>query len=376
MIEIKEVLRPTDNAGRGFINFPFILYAHSPCWVPPFRQGMRRIVSKRHPFFEHAEGAFFTAFDGGTVVGRIAIVENQLEDDEKDSRSGTFCFFDSVDSGPVAAALFDAAESWAKKRKIGLITGPRFSSGSYGVGVLVDGFEHRAAMTMSSYNYRYYGDLIEARGYEKRCDYLSAVIDTQSFGMPEKISRIADLTVKRGHFEVLKFSSKRELARISNAIGEMHNRTLGQFNGVNRLTDREVSEVKKDLLTVADPALIKILSYDGRIVGFLFTFHDLSAALQCNKGKITPLGIIRLVRESKKTKDLLVNGIGIIPEYQRRGGNALLYKELERTVRENVKGSQSCELVQIAETTWLMMRDLESLGAQVHKRHRLYEKRL
>ncbi len=57
-------------------------------------------------------------------------------------------------------------------------------------------------------------------------------------------------------------------------------------------------------------------------------------------------------------------------------GNALLYKELERTVKENVSGAGHCDLVQIAETTWLMMKDLENLGANIHKRHRLYEKML
>ena len=118
------------------------------------------------------------------------------------------------------------------------------------------------------------------------------------------------------------------------------------------------------------------MSFEPKIVGFLFTFRDVSAALQRGNGKLGPGSVIRLMRESKKTRDLIVNGIGILPEYQRLGGNALLYKELERTVRETVRNVRSAELVQIAETTWLMLSDLESLGARVHKRHRLYEKRL
>jgi len=153
MIDIQEARRPGDKAGRGFINFPYALYAHSLCWVPPFRRSMRRIVSQRHPFFAHAEGAFLTAFDGGKAVGRIAILENKLENGETDCRSANFCFFDCIESGEVSSALFRAAEEWARNRNIGLILGPKFSSGSYGLGALVEGFEYRAAMTMSTYNY-------------------------------------------------------------------------------------------------------------------------------------------------------------------------------------------------------------------------------
>ncbi len=376
MIEVIEVKHPGDRAGREFINFPFVLYANSPCWVPPFRRGVHRIIAKRHPFFEHAEGAFFTAFHGDDATGRIAVMENTLANQPPEERTAQFCFFDCIENEEVAATLFEAAEGWARKRGIKLITGPRFSSGTNGVGVLVDGFEYRAAMTMSAYNYSYYRKLIENAGYVKRRDYFSALIDAQSFMMPERITRIAEITERRGRFEVLKFSSKREIEKISGAIGEMHNRTLGLANEVNHLTDREVEAIKKDLLTVADPALIKILSYDAKIVGFLFAFHDVSEELQQGKGKLNPLSIIRIMREAKRTKDLIVNGIGILQEYQRLGGNALLYKELERTVRENVKGARSAELVQIAENTWLMLSDLENLGARVHKTHRVYQKKL
>lgn len=374
MIEIVEVKHPGDKAGREFLRFPFVLYANSPCWVPPFKRGIRKILAKKHPLFEHADGAFFTAFDGERTVGRIAVIENTLE--PKESRIANFCLFDCVDSQEAASLLFEAAESWAKARSIDEMAGPKFSSGTFGLGVLVEGFEYRAAMTMSGYNYAYYENLIKGAGYVQSKDYFSAIIDVQAFAMPDRISRIAKITEKRGHFEVLKFSSKRELKKISGAIGEMHNLTLGQATGANHLTDREVAAIRKDLLAVADPALIKILTYDAKVVGFLFTFHDVSAALQRGKGRLGPVSILRLVRDAKKSKDLIVNGIGILQEYQRLGGNALLYKELERTVSESVKDARSAELVQIAETTWLMLSDLESLGARVHKKHRVYEKRL
>ena len=52
---------------------------------------------------------------------------------------------------------------------------------------------------------------------------------------------------------------------------------------------RSWSRSKKDLLLIADPRLVKILAYDGQIVGYLFGFHDLSRALQKNAGRLGPI---------------------------------------------------------------------------------------
>ena len=376
MIDIIEVEHHGDRAGRGFVDFPFTLYANSPCWVPPFKRDMHRILARNHPLFEHAKGVFFTAFAGDKPAGRVAVIDKDPDGEAEDPRAANFCFFDSIDSEETAAALFEAAEAWARKRQISVMTGPGFSRGIYGRGVLVEGFEYCASMMLSGYNYRYYEKLIESAGYSTELDYLSAVIDVQTFLMPERISRIAEATEKRGRFEILKVSSKSELRRILSPLGEMYNETLGQPGEADRLAGGEAEAIKKDLLTITDHRLIKILTYDAKVVGFLFTFRDLSDALQRGKGKITPVRIFRLRRESRRSKDLVVNGIGILPEYQRLGGNALLYKELERTVRENVKNARVCELVRIPETAWLLLSDLQSLGARIHKKHRVYEKRL
>ena len=74
------------------------------------------------------------------------------------------------------------------------------------------------------------------------------------------------------------------------------------------------------------------------------------------------------------TKKILFNGIGILPEYQRLGGNALLYRELERMVQ--TRGFTTVELVQISEKTELMISDAGSLGAQPCKVHRIYKRSL
>ena len=87
----------------------------------------------------------------------------------------------------------------------------------------------------------------------------------------------------------------------------------------------------------------------GEIAGFLFGFPDLSEAIQRSRGRLTPLSILRLLLEYRRTKWLVVNGAGILPRFQRLGGNALLYSMLEKIASR--RSFLYVDAVQIAETT-------------------------
>jgi hypothetical protein len=127
-------------------------------------------------------------------------------------------------------------------------------------------------------------------------------------------------------------------------------------------------------VTVAEPRLIKLLISKGEIAGFLFGFPDLSAALQRSHGRITPWGIVDLLLEYRRTRWLIVNGAGILPRYQRLGGNALLYYMLDKIASRD--RFLFVDAVQIAESTDLMLADLKTLGGKVYKVHRVYKRAL
>ena len=128
-------------------------------------------------------------------------------------------------------------------------------------------------------------------------------------------------------------------------------------------------------MIVADHRLIKIITYDDKVVGFLLGFPDISAAIQRQKGDITlwkPWGIADLMLEMKRTKWISLNGAGVLPEYQGRGGNALMYAEMEKTVRDFQ--FEYAELTMVAETTKQMRADLKNVGGEEYKNHRVYHK--
>ena len=196
----------------------------------------------------------------------------------------------------------------------------------------------------------------------------------RTFRLPERVGVAAEKTLARGRFQVLRFASKRDVRRVAEQIAGLYNTTLGDHLEDYPLSEAELKQVEKDLLLVADPTLVKILTYDGKIVGYLLAFPDLSAAMQKNRGKLGPVRILRLLREIHRAEGLLINGMGILPDYQRLGGNALLYSELTKT--GGGERFARAELTQISERTELMLRDVQTLGARIYKVHRMFEKSL
>ena len=140
------------------------------------------------------------------------------------------------------------------------------------------------------------------------------------------------------------------------------------------MTDREIKFVLDNIMLVANPKLLKIMVHEEDVVGFAFGFPDISAALQRSKGKLLPFGVFDLLLEMRRTKWMAGNGMGLLPEFQGRGGNALLYSEMEKTLHD-FKFTHF-ELTQVAESAVQMRHDLETLGGDPYKNHRVFQRPL
>jgi hypothetical protein len=357
-----------------FIDFPHRLYRDCPQWVPQFRRDVRAMLDRRDPFFETAAAGFFVARRGGRTVGTIAAFDNRRYNEHHHARLGHFHCFDCRNDPEAAAALFDAVFAWMRGRGLSAVRGP-VGFGMMGTGILVDGFEHRAAMTMMPYNRAYYRGFVEAAGFVKYKDMFSAFIDARRFRLPDRVRRVAEIALKRGAFTVPDIRTKRELRLRAREVGRVYNESFESHgDDFVPLTDRDIARLTDELAAVADPSLIKLLFRGDELAGFLFGFPDLSAALQRSRGRLTPWAMLDLAAEYRRTDGLIVNGAGIAPKYQRLGGNALLYLMLERVGAR--RAFRSVDLVQIAESTGLMLADLQTLGARIYKTHRVYERTL
>jgi hypothetical protein len=359
---------------RQFVEFPFRLYKDCPQWVPPlFTDSYLQLNRKKHPFFEHSDADFFLAYRGQELVGRIAALENKPFNQYHKTKDAEFYFFDTINDLEVARPLFDAVFDWAKKRGLNRLVGPKGMSAFDGYGIQIEGFEHRQMMTMMNYNFDYYPKLVEALGFEKEVDFVSCYLPSQAFKIPERIERIAQRAAERGNLKVKQFKSKRELVSWAGRIGKAYNKAFIHNWEYFPLTPNEVKFVVDNIMLVADHRLIKIITHDDEVVGFLFAFADASAALQRAKGHLNPISLIDLLLEMKRTKTVSGNGMGILPEHQGHGGNALLYYELGKTLLD-FKQFEHVEMTQVAETTRQMRADLKNLNGVEYKNHRVYRK--
>jgi hypothetical protein len=360
---------------RRFLHIPFRIYAHHPQWVPPLLTDARtQLDRQKHPFYEHSSADFFIAARDGRDVGRIAALENRRFNETHDTRQAQFYLFECEDDQEAAAALFERVFEWARERGLDHVVGPKGFGALDGYGLLVEGSKHRQMMTMMNYNYEYYPRLVQALGFEKEVDFVSCYINSDTFRLPERVHRIAERVKRRGTLAVHRFHSKRELIRWASRIGEAYNRAFVENWEYYPLTEREIDFMVSNLVTVANPRLIKIITHGEDVVGFLFGFADVSAALQRAQGHLYPWNIVDIVLELRRTKWVALNGAGILPEFQGRGGNALLYAEMESTIREF--GFRHADLTQVAETAVQMRHDLMNLGGKPYKNHRVYVRKL
>jgi len=124
------------------------------------------------------------------------------------------------------------------------------------------------------------------------------------------------------------------------------------------------------ILAIAAPRYMKLVMKGDEIVGFVFTYPDVSAGLQRARGRLWPLGWYHILRERGRTLWANGNGIGVLPEYQGLGASVLLYAEAVRTLWDSP--FQHVDVVQVGEHNLKSRSMAEELGVNWYKAHRSY----
>jgi hypothetical protein len=376
MPEIRSIDLTDRTDKRLFVRVPYDLHQGRERWVPPPRRDeWATLDPRRNPFFEHSTAEFLVALRDGQPVGRIVVAENRRSNAYKGERRAFFSLFEAADDPEVVRALFDRAFDWARARKLSDLVGPRGLSPFDGYGVLVEGFEHRRMMTMTSHDPRHYAVLLEREGFTKELDFVSWYFHLPDVELTPGVAEIAERARERASFRVHQFRNRRELLSWIPRIGQAYNATFEANWEYYPLTDAELRAVADAMIPLLRAELIKILVADDDLLGFLLVFPDVSAALQRARGRLLPFGLLDILLERRRTDWVSINGIGILQTRRGLGGNALLYAELLATLR-SLGQFRHVEVTQVADTAERMTRDLLRLGARKHKTHRVYSRDL
>jgi hypothetical protein len=356
---------------RAFIRFPYALRRNDPHWVPPLRLvEWERFNRRRNPFFEHADMALFLAVREGSIVGRIAAIDDRRHNEIHKENSASFGCFE-VSDGEAAGALLEKAEEWARHRGRAAIRGPLDFSLNESAGLLIDGFDEDPMILMPHHPpaYRQY---LEEQGYQKLKDLYAWILNRRE-GVAERFEALA-LRVRQRAGVTLRRVDVRHLDRDLNAMLAIYVRAWEKNWGFVPPTPREARNLVSFLRFLVDPRFILSAEMDGRPVAFAVAVPDLNQVLKGTNGRLFPYGLVRLLRRKHLVDQYRLLLLGILPECQ----HTRIYPVLMAALHER---SHEVRWRRI-EFSWVLEENLEAnnaaatVGAERYKTYRIFEKRL
>ena len=327
-IVIKEVTGKKEL--RQFVRFNIDLYKGNPYHVPSLiYDEMMTLDRKQNPAFEVCDAIYFLAYKGDRIVGRIAGIINRRSNEVWNQKRARFGFVDFIDDDEVVDALFNAVRQWAKQQGMEELCGPMGFTDLDHEGMLVHGFDQLGTMA-TIYNHPYYPQQLERMGFVKDQDWHEFKVYVPEC-VPEKHLRIGEIVKRKYGLKVVKCKSKKEVMPYARPLFETLNISYAPLYGFSPLTDKQIDYyinmyipmLRLDLLTLI------VREEDNAVVGFGISIPSLSRALQKSKGQLWPFGwfhLLKALRSKPEIVDLYL--MGVLPEYQSKGVNALLFNDL------------------------------------------------
>ena len=362
---------------KQFVQFFYDLYRGNDYAVPYlFSDEMSTLEHDGNPSFECCEAEYFMAIKDGKMVGRVAAIINHRANERWDRKQVRFSWFDFVDDPEVSAALLKTVEDWGRAKGMTEIAGPIGFIDTDREGMLGEGFDELSTMYIN-YNYPYYPQHMEQRGYEKANDWVELRVKVPEV-VPDKFAKITEMVRKRYGLRVHKFSRK-ELVQDGwgERIFDLLNETYKNLYGFSQLSDHQIDKLVNDYIKLADLNLVTGIMDGDKLVGFGVTFPSFSKALRKTRdGRFLPFGwwhLLKILKWHKTdTVDLLL--IGVLPEYRSKGANALIFDDLIRQFRSYgfdwaITGPQM-------ETNEGVLSQWQYLESEQIRRHRCYKKDL
>ncbi len=353
-----------------FIKLPWKIYKDNPYWVPPLIMDRKKLLNKKsNPFFQHGDAEFFLSYKNGELVGRIAAIRNDLHNKYHKDKVGFFGFFESINDQSVADALFDKAKLWLKERGFNTMRGPANPSSNDEYGMLIEGFDDPPRLLMN-YNPEYYISLCENYGLKKAKDLYAYKLTSENVFKSDKVRRVAELAAKRSGIKISSLNLK-DFKNELNKVKYIYNKAWAPNWGFVPMTDQEIDHMAKDLKPLVEPSLVLFGEIKNQLVGFALTLPDYNQIFKEMNGRLFPFNFLKLWTKRKNITWSRIITLGIIPEFQKKGLDAVFYWEIVN--RANKIGINLGEASWILEDNEMMNRGAEALNAEIYKKYRIWE---
>ncbi|WP_187263568.1 GNAT family N-acetyltransferase [Pontibacter beigongshangensis] len=357
---------------KAFIDFPHELYKNDPYYVPELYIAQRDLLTPgKHPFHEHSALQLFLAYENDRIVGRVAAILNNNHNAFNHTKDGFFGFFDCICDGEVADRLFQQVHQWLMDKGATTMIGPVNFSTNESCGLLIEGFDS-SPMAMMPYNYRYYVQLLEQLGFQKKVDLLAYQFLAENFNdKPYRLSEIIRKRLAQKDITIRPINLKNYQEEAAN-LREIYNSAWDKNLGFVPMTPKEFDYLAKDLKLIVDPDFCLVAEHNGKMIGFSLAIPDINQIQKkISKGRLFPTGIFKLLLLRKKINAVRILALGVVEGYRKLGIEAVFYGAAMQKYRE--KNMKMAEASWILEDNVLMNQGLLNMAAKPYKRYRIYE---
>jgi GNAT superfamily N-acetyltransferase len=374
-VQIKVV--KTKREFRAFATFANKLYKGNRFYVPTMPLDDLAVFDRnKNAAYEFCEAEFFMAYKDGNPVGRIAAIINSKANAAWNVKQVRYGWIDFIDDMEVSSALLETVAAWGRERGMTQIAGPLGFTDFDPEGMLVEGFDRLGTMSMI-YNHEYYHRHLEKLGYVKETDWIEFRINIPEI-LPERFVKMAELVQERYKLRVVK-KTRRQInkERYGHKLFRLINETYCNLYGFSLLSDKQIDQYVDQYLGFIDLKMVTFIEDEnGELIAAGITMPSLSKALQKCGGNLFPIGWWYLVKnmylKKPDTLDMLL--VGIKPEYQNKGVNAMLFVDMFSNLTK--LGFKYAETSAELETNIRVQQLWNSFDKEQHKRRRVYVKEL
>ena len=368
---------------RKFVRFNYELYKDSPYAVPDLLEDtLDTLDSRSNPAFRFCEAEYFLARKEGRIVGRVAAIINSRANERWGRKEVRFGWIDFIDDLEVSKALLETVENWGKERGMTSIVGPLGFTDLDPEGMLTEGFDQLSTLC-TIYNYPYYPQHLAQLGFEKETGWVERKVfipKGEHEANNAKYFRIAQVAEERYGFRLRNFRSKREIRKggyVEKMLGVI-NKAYADLYGYSELDEEQMRWYADRFLQMLDHNYLSAAeNKEGEIIGVGVCMPSLSRAVQKAKGKFFPFGWWHLAKElwikkNHQILDMLL--IGVLPEYQEKGANALFFAKMIPFGIEH--GFEWAETHPQLEDNLAGQMQWKNLDCCIHKRRAVFAKEL
>ena len=378
-VSVRKVESATDF--KAFFEFPWTVYKGDPNWVPTLLSMRRELLDKKkNAAWDYMEGDYFAAWRGDQIVGTVTAFINRRHNEFHNEHVGWFGTFEVLNDQEAADALLNSAAEWVRSRGYDAIRGPATFTTHEEVGLLVDGFTR--PVLLMPYNPPYYQQLVENAGFEKLMDMNSFYLNRDQAvesGLFARLERMTNALMKRSKITIRPADPKNLRADFA-MFKELYNAAWEKNWGFVPMTERELDSTVESLGQFFDPKLAHFAFIDGDPAGFVLPIPDFNQVLQ----KVYPRpgvpevwSLLQALYHWKLKKSITwvrTPLFGVKEQYRNKGVDAvMLYYGLRAIIDGGYFHSDSGWIL---ETNEKVIRVLRSMGTEIYKTHRFYERKL